>query len=266
MDYATSALRGLSSRIAPVLRRRNPILAGVTLLLATLFVAFVVGIPLDSRSVGGEPVWLKPAKFAGSLALFAGTLAWLSPHLPVSEGALRRLSWGIAAGIVLELALIATQAARGVESHFNDASALDTAIYNAMGATIVAVLLLVVVLAVAAWIRPIDGHPAFAWGIRLGLAVFVIGSFEGGAMVAFGASAVGSGPAVPVLGWAVGGDFRVAHFVGLHALQALPLVGYLVTRRRRWSVPPLSIVGVAAAIHLAVLVVTFAHALGAVGG
>lgn len=40
-----------------------------------LFAAFLAGIALDPRLVGGEPVWLKPAKFAGSLALTTATLA-----------------------------------------------------------------------------------------------------------------------------------------------------------------------------------------------
>ncbi|WP_202614486.1 hypothetical protein [Halostella litorea] len=209
------------------LRRRNPPLFAVAALNAALFAAFAAGVPLDPRTVAGDPVWLKPAKFAGAIALVTATLGWLSKHLPVAASRVRRASHGIAAGLVLEILLIGGQAARGVGSHFNDATALDTAVGAVMGVTILGVVGLVALLLVRSRGRDFGVHPAFQLGILLGGALFVVGSLEGGAMLAIGGRATAPGPTVPVLGWSLGGDFRLAHFVGLHALQLLPLTGYL---------------------------------------
>lgn len=93
------------------------------------------------------------------------------PHLPAPERVLRLASRGVAAGMVVEITLIACQAARGVESQFNQATAFDTAVSAVMGVTIVASMALVVWVLARSWRREFDAAPAFAWGIRLSVPV-----------------------------------------------------------------------------------------------
>jgi len=212
---------------------RNPILFAVAAVNAVLFVAFSAGIVLDPTTVNGEPAWLKPTKFAGSIALVSATLSWVGIHLPVQPRFRRRVSLIVGCGFLIEIALIGGQAARGVGSHFNRTTVIDAAIGAVMGVTIVIVTGSIALLAVRARRGEFAVHPAFATGILLGIGVFVGGAFEGGIMIALQSRTLATtGPTVPVVGWQVIGGFRLTHFIGLHALQALPLAGYLAAGGR----------------------------------
>ena len=75
----------------------------------------------------------------------------------------------------------------------------------------------------------------YLWGIRLGIVLFVVFSFEGGIMAAklkHTIGAVDGSPGMPFVNWSKQyGDLRIAHFFGIHALQFLPLLGYYIFKK-----------------------------------
>ncbi|GAA5131010.1 hypothetical protein [Pseudonocardia adelaidensis] len=221
------------------------------LLVAAVAAPFVVislaGVLLDDRVLVGAPIWLKPFKFAVSIVIYAVTWAWLFAHLPRN----RPVRWSttiIAAMLVIEYVIIVAQVVRGRQSHFNVATPLDAGLWATMGTSIV--VLWIANLVVAGYLlRRKVGGPSLTWGVRAGAVISLFGaavafvmprptaaqraSFSDGTFAGIigghGVGVADGGPIMPVTGWSTtGGDLRIAHFVGLHALQALPLVAVLL--------------------------------------
>lgn len=260
----TGALRPQASRwalagrrVVAALWRAHRGLAALTVGAAALLVVTLLLGLLDGRQVVGAPVWLKPAKFAASVAVAAPALAWIlgQMHAAAHPGRLRAAGHVITAMGALELLIITVQAVRGVPSHFNASSRLDGALFTVMGAGITVFWLAQIYIAVRAF-RVGFASGARTWAIRLGLTVSLLGAALGFTMPRptpaqldslragrptplVGAHAVGvadGGPGLPVTRWSTeGGDLRVPHFFGLHALQGLPLLALLIERQRRWA-------------------------------
>jgi hypothetical protein len=226
--------------------------AGLLMLGALIF--FGTAMWVDPRSITGAPAWLKPAKFAASTAIFSLTLAWIFRYLPDWPRTRRVVGWATASIFVLEVAIIAAQAARGTTSHFNVGTPLDATLFSIMGSAIVLQTLASVAVAVALW-RQRFANEAMGWALRLGLTLTIIGAASGGlmtrptetqladaraglGMAIAGAHTVGAadgGPGLPGTGWSIEhGDLRVPHFLGLHAVQVLPLLTLLFARRSAW--------------------------------
>jgi hypothetical protein len=213
-------------------RRGHPGLYWLAVGMAVLALVTAALAVIDQRTLVGAPLWFKPMKFSISIALFALALAWMLGQL--RERALRRTGWAITAGLVLEMVIIVGQAARGVRSHFNTDGALGTLLFNVMGATITVVWLLTLAIALR-FLREPGRDPAMTLAIRLGLLVSLVGMGVGFLLGANGSHGVGvpdGGPGLFFVGWSTtGGDLRIAHFVGLHALQVLPLLAALLAHR-----------------------------------
>lgn len=218
------------------LRRSEPALVWTAAAHAALVPMFVALMPFDGRSVLGLDPWVKPLKFAASIAIYSITVALML--LPLAPGGRARafVRWATVIPLTFEMIAIATQSARGTTSHFNDATAFDAAVFAAMGVAILVATLAGVAL-LGLHLRSRALAPTLAWGVRAGIAVSLLGSAVGGAMVSNNGHAVGTPDehdGLPLVNWSrEGGDLRIAHFAGLHALQVLPLVGLLAQGSRR---------------------------------
>jgi hypothetical protein len=218
-----------------VLHRVNPTLSYTGWLNVGLAALALALLPLDHRHVTGALVWIKPLKFSLSIVVYTWTLAWLLADLPApAQRAVRRLSGGVALSMGVEIAVIFIQAGRGTTSHYNASSPLNDLLFGLMGIFILVNTVLTIWALYLAWRYRPHGPAGYVWGLRLGLLVFLIGSVLGGFMIHANQHTVGApdgGPGLPGLGWStVAGDLRIAHFLGMHALQALPLLGWALSR------------------------------------
>lgn len=214
-------------------------------LMVVLIPIALVGLLVDDRTVVNSPIWLKPLKFAVSLAIYSFTLAWLLTYLKKFQ----RVGWWagtvLAVAGALEMVVIVGQVLRGRRSHFNFETPLDTALFSIMGSTIVVLWVTHAIVAVLLWRTKIENE-ALSWSIRLGLVISFLGlgvgflmtqpkpgqALDGGTLGAHTVGAPDGGAYMALTGWSTEhGDLRVGHFVGMHALQVLPVVIALLGQR-----------------------------------
>jgi hypothetical protein len=250
-------------------------------LMAAALVPALTGLWLDPRVITGAPAWLKPAKFAVSTAIYVLTLAWIFTYLPEWARTRRIVGRATAGILIVEVGAIYVQAWRGTTSHFNVGTPLDATLFAAMGIGIVMQLLASVAVAVALW-RQRFGDAALGWALRLGMFVSIVGASTGGLMTkptaaqladarathrmpVAGAHTVGAPDGEPGLagtGWSLShGDLRVPHFLGLHAMQVLPVVALLLTRRRGSDARAVRLTFVAAGSYFALFALLLVQAL-----
>jgi hypothetical protein len=235
-----------------VLFAAAPALTILGFIMAADLVFTICGLVVDRRVITGAPAWLKPAKFALSTMIAAWSFAFCIASTRIWPRVTRALDIALAAGLAIEIALIDMQAARGTTSHFNVATPLDGAVWAVMGVSILCIWLAMLLLTVVLFRQPY-ASPAWGWSLRLGMVLALIGTGSGGLMTVpnsqqlaeahvsgrlptVGAHTVGApdgGPGLPVTGWSADhGDLRVAHFLGMHGLQVVPLLAWWIGRRR----------------------------------
>lgn len=246
---------------------RQEALALYGLVCLALSVLTLVLQTVDPRLLeSGVNIWVKPAKFFSSVAIFSLTAAWFFGYVRPerrNSRVMRGTVWLLILAGTFELAWISWQAAHGLESHFNNDTPFYTIMYALMG--MFAVLLVGTALPLA-W--EIARRPApylsrdFAAAVVIGLVLtFLLGGMLGGYMSSQAGHSVGAESGRTFFfGWnRSGGDLRVAHFLGIHAEQAIPLLAALaagLATKVRWTVVILG-----SAVYAALTLAVFAQAI-----
>ena len=222
----------------------------------------------DDRLFNGVSVWSKPFKFALSLAVYFATLLVFSHYLPngylrTTAGRILVVSLAWVAGA--EMAYITIQGALGEASHFNATTAFHGLMYSLMGFG-------------AAWL--VTALVWFGWAIArnnmyenpivlaiiIGLALtFIVGggfgSYLGGQTSHWVGTAETDANGILFFNWATdGGDLRVAHFFGMHAMQAIPLFALFLPTRFSYKAKCILIAGFSI-LYAAFCALTFYQAL-----
>jgi hypothetical protein len=234
----------------------RPLMAYVTLLF-TLALVSAVGLFVDDRLLMGESVWVKPMKFGFAMGVYGLTLAWLLSKL--SKG--RRLGWWLgtvfAVAGLLDVGAVAYAAANGTFSHFNhNTDPVARTVQTVFSFGIMPLLLTTLIIAILVLIQRTGDRAltrALRAGLGLALASMVVALWLSNSSAATprtvtdanghpvsmtGGHGIGDpdGNGIPLTNWSTtGGDLRVPHFIGMHAIQVLLLVtavlGVLATRR-----------------------------------
>jgi hypothetical protein len=202
--------------------------AGMT----ALCIACALLASIDPRLFNGVSVWTKPAKFAASLAIYFATLAWFAPLLGNGYFERRRgrvLTWLPVGFALFEIGYITWQAGLGEASHFNFSSAFHGAMFGLMGLGAVILVLACLWFGAAVLRNPANRADPYRLAVGLGLILTcLLGGATGQAIVNNGSHWIGGASTdaggLMIVNWVRdGGDLRVAHFFGMHAMQALPL-------------------------------------------
>jgi len=259
----------LAAASARTPHRNADIAWAMTGLSLTLAILYVPGLLLDPRLLEGVGVWVKPFKFATSFVIWFLTIALVVDRLSdtVRRGWTVRVALAaMAVATFVEMAYITQQAGLGEASHFNVGDPYHAMMYTLMG---VGAAVLVIAMGALGVRAGLDGAANLGPGARAGIAAGFSGSAVLTLVVAFtlggnnghfvGVPSPGA-PVIPLFGWSAQvGDLRPAHFLSLHGMQVLPLVGITLDR----MAPRSAVAGVAlaAAVWAALTLAVFAQGL-----
>jgi len=212
----------------------NPALSYCGIAHLALFICFLLLAQVDHRQLMGINLWIKPMKFALSIGLYVLTWPFFLQYLPYTQ-TINTFTLVTVIALSFEMLCIAGQAARGEMSHYNSKGGFNSIVFAAMGIAILLQTLFAAYMGMLYFtISAINLSSSLLWGIRLGILISCVFALQGGVMAARLSHSVGApdgSPGLPFVNWSkTAGDLRIAHFLGLHALQLIPLFAFYASR------------------------------------
>lgn len=195
-----------------------------------LIVSGVAHLGVFSVSGGsweGDVSLRKPILFGFSAGVTMLSIGWLAPKLR------RRWSdtplWlAFSLAMLAEVSLITFQQWRGVPSHFNRSTPMDSAILNVIE---VLILFVTIVIGDLTWrsFRGLQTSSDMALAIQGGMVLLFIGCLLGIFSAVYGTYQMNLGNEPGIYGTA--GVVKFAHGMPLHAIQFFPLIVWLLAKR-----------------------------------
>ncbi len=221
------------------LKFRNETLFYFGLLCLGLSVVFILLTKYSNIQVYNVNAWYKPFKFAFSTFLFAWAMAWYCYYLPNFN--VKIFNWSIVILLGFEIFYIAFQASKGQLSHYNISTPVYAFLYSMMALAATLVTLYTAYVGLLFFTNSFPELPNYyVWAIRLGIIIFVIFSFEGFAMgsrLNHSVGALNDNSNWFIVAWSTTvGDLRVSHFIGMHALQVLPVLSFYVLKNTKLTI------------------------------
>jgi hypothetical protein len=209
---------------------------------------------IDGGPWHGPVSWRKPATFGVSFGLTLITITWLAAYLRISER-LRVVILGVfTADCFVEVGGITLQAWRHVPSHVNRETPFDSAVSTTLAAGGGVLVVILAVLAVAAFRSNPGLMPSMRLALRAGFVSLMIGLITGAAMIARGVILVDGGhqqQAYQALGF-----LKPVHGVSLHGVLVLPALALFLSvtdlgEARRTRIVAIAVAGYGVAIAMA---------------
>jgi hypothetical protein len=194
---------------------------------------------VDPRSILGVSPWLKPFKFAISFSLYLISLSFFLPYLNLSINKLLYVSRFIAFCVFICMIAIILQSFSSTLYQFTWPKEGTDYYYTSL--FLIANFAVIANTAAASYVfylffqKTLPISTSYLWGIRFGLLIFLLSSIEGIFMIFYGiynqSKPLFGNLELPLISAHSLANLKTSHFLGIHSLQILPVIGYLLKKQ-----------------------------------